>query len=181
MGRGKPARAAHHHSRIAAAYNLDRWTLNDWLRGGATRHNMEVTATIPHVDYLVLGDDPHLTANECTSCGARFFDRRNACANCFANDFVRVRIASEGEVRAFTIVTFAATGVPVPFVAAVVDCGGTSVRGNLVNVEASPEHVHLGMKVRLVTTSLGTDLHGVEAIGFGFEPTPQSTPFGDPS
>ena len=35
---------------------------------------------IPLVDYLVLGDEPHLVANECTSCGARFFDRRNACA-----------------------------------------------------------------------------------------------------
>ena len=137
----------------------------------------EMTATIPLVDYLVLGDDPHLTANECTSCGARFFDRRNACASCFASNFVRVRISSEGVVRAFTIVTFAAPGVPVPFVAAVIDCDGTSVRTNLVNVEATPEHVHLGMKVRLVTTSLGTDLNGVEAIGFAFEPNSQ----GDPS
>ena len=40
---------------------------------------------IPLVDYLVLGDDPHLVANECTSCGARFFDRRNACADCEAH------------------------------------------------------------------------------------------------
>ena len=36
---------------------------------------------VPLVDYLVLGDDPHLVANECTACGARFFDRRNACAS----------------------------------------------------------------------------------------------------
>jgi len=36
-------------------------------------------AQIPFVDYLVLDDgDPHLVANECTGCGARFFDRRNA-------------------------------------------------------------------------------------------------------
>ena len=33
---------------------------------------------IPLVDYLVLGDRPHLVANQCTACGARFFDRRNA-------------------------------------------------------------------------------------------------------
>jgi uncharacterized protein len=132
--------------------------------------------TIPHVDYLVLGDDPHLIANECTSCGARFFDRRNACASCFAAEFQSVRISSDGEVRSFTIVTFAAPGVPVPFVAAVVDCDGTSVRGNLVNVEPTPEHVSLGMKVRFCLTSLGTDSHGVEAVGYGFEPfTPTST------
>ncbi|GAC1478084.1 MAG: hypothetical protein NVS1B12_14140 [Acidimicrobiales bacterium] len=35
---------------------------------------------IPMVDYLVLGDDPHLVTNECTACGARLFDRRIACA-----------------------------------------------------------------------------------------------------
>jgi uncharacterized OB-fold protein len=58
----------------------------------------------------------------------------------------------------------------VPFVAAVVDCHGTSVRGNLINIEPSPEHVKLGMKVRLATYSLGADDNGVEAIGFGFEP-----------
>ena len=30
---------------------------------------------IPLVDYLRLGQRPHLRANECTNCGARFFDR----------------------------------------------------------------------------------------------------------
>src|SRR3984957_14775233 len=106
---------------------------------------------VPLVDYLVLGDAPHLVANQCTACGARFFDRRNACANCGKTEFEKVDIATTGEVRAFTIVTFAAPGVPVPYVAAVVDCEGTSVRANLVNVDPDPEHVSLGMKVRLAT------------------------------
>jgi uncharacterized OB-fold protein len=129
-----------------------------------------VTDQITLVDYLELGDDPHLVANQCRACGARFFDRRNACASCGKTEFDRVRVAGEGEVRAFTIVSFAAPGVPVPFVAALVDCDGTSVRGNLINVEADPEHVSLGMKVRLATYSVGTDSRGTEAIGFGFEP-----------
>ena len=125
---------------------------------------------IPFVDYLVLGDHPHLVANECTACGARFFDRRNACAGCSGTEFRKVDVATTGEITSFTIVTFAAPGVPVPFVSAIVDCGGTSVRANLINVEPSPEHVSLGMKVRLATYSLGTDDNGTEAIGFGFEP-----------
>jgi len=125
---------------------------------------------VPLVEYLVLSPEPHLVVNECISCGARFFDRRNACASCFATDFRSVDISTTGEVRSFTIVTFASPGVPVPFVAAIVDCGGTSVRTNLINVEPTPEKVHLGMKVRLATFSLGDDDHGVEAIGFGFEP-----------
>jgi uncharacterized OB-fold protein len=73
-------------------------------------------------------------------------------------------------VRAFTIVSMAAPGIPVPFVAAVVDCGGTSVRANLIDVPPDPEHVTLGMKVRLATYSMGTDDNGTEAVGFGFRP-----------
>jgi uncharacterized OB-fold protein len=129
-----------------------------------------MTEQIPLVDYLVLGDAPHLVANECTSCGARYFDRRNACAGCFGTGFRKVDVAAEGEVRSFTIVTFAAPGVPVPFTAAIVDCAGTSVRGNVINTPADPAHITLGMKVRLATYSLGTDDDGVEAIGYGFEP-----------
>ena len=41
---------------------------------------------IPLVDYLMLGDEPHLVANECTGCGARYFDRRNA----WVEGFLRV-------------------------------------------------------------------------------------------
>jgi len=129
-----------------------------------------VSDQIPFVNYLVLGDDPHLVANECTSCGARFFDRRNACASCSETDFKLADIPTQGEVRAFTIVAFAAPGIEVPFVSAIVDCGGTSVRTNIVNVEASPEHVKLGMPVKLTTFSIGKDDEGVEAINFGFEP-----------
>ncbi len=129
-----------------------------------------MTATIPLVDYLVLGDQPHLEAHECEACGARFFDRRNACAHCSGTTFRPAAIPTEGEVRAFTIVAFAAPGIDVPYVAAVVDCAGTSVRANLINVAPDPEHVHLGMKVRLATYPVGADSDGTEAIGFGFEP-----------
>ena len=122
------------------------------------------------VDYLVLGDEPHLVANECTACGAKFFDRRNACASCSGTEFRTIDVPTEGTLRTYTIVAFAAPGIPTPFVAGVVDCGGTSVRGNVVNLEPDPEHVQLGMKVRLTTFPIGTDSAGTEAIGFGFEP-----------
>jgi uncharacterized OB-fold protein len=122
------------------------------------------------VDYLVLGDNPHLVANECTNCGARFFDRRNACAACSGTEFRNVDVATDGELRAFTIVSMAAPGIPVPFVAGVIDCDGTSVRANVVNTPPDPEHVNLGMKVRLTTVPVGTDSEGTEAVGFGFEP-----------
>jgi uncharacterized protein len=126
---------------------------------------------LPVVDYLKIDDGaPHLVAHECTSCGARYFDRRNACAACPGTTFKTVPVATDGVLRAYTIVAFAAPGIQVPFVAGVVDCGGTSVRANVINCPPDPDHVTLGMKVRLATYSMGTDANGTEAIGFGFEP-----------
>jgi uncharacterized OB-fold protein len=129
-----------------------------------------VAKQIAFVEYLRLGPPPRLVAHECDSCSARFFDRRNACAACGGIGFHDVELEPTGEVRAFTIVSMAAPGIPVPYVAAVVDCGGTSVRANLINVPADPDHVWLGMKVRLATTVIGVDAEGTEAVGFGFEP-----------
>jgi uncharacterized OB-fold protein len=126
--------------------------------------------SVPIISALALEPEPHLVANECTACGARFFGRRKACASCFGEEFRQADVPTEGEVVAFTIVSFAAPGIPAPYVAATVDCGGTRVQANLVEVEASPEHVHVGQKVRLATYSLGQDTHGTEAIGFGFTP-----------
>ncbi len=125
---------------------------------------------IPLVDYLRLDGVPHLVAQECTACQARYFGRRNACASCFATDFREVDIATEGELRTFTIVSFAAPGIDVPYVAGVVDCDGTSVSTNIINVDPTPDAVRTGMTVRLATYSLGTDTAGTEAIGFGYEP-----------
>ena len=131
---------------------------------------MSNATVVPLVDYLILGDAPFLEVNECTACKAHFFDRRNACANCSGTEFTKVAIPNDGELISFTIVTFAAPGVQVPFVSGLINCGGTSVRANLVNVEADPEHVTLGMKVKLTTFSMGADSAGTEAIGFGYEP-----------
>jgi uncharacterized OB-fold protein len=131
---------------------------------------MTVSERVPIVEYLALEPEPHLVAHECTGCGARFFDRRNACASCSGTEFRTVDIATEGELTTFTIVAFAAPGIEVPFVAGVVDCDGTSVRANVVNTEPDPEHVRTGMKVRLTTYVVGADSEGTEAIGFGFEP-----------
>jgi uncharacterized protein len=128
------------------------------------------TAQIPLVSYLALEPEPHLVATACKSCGAKFFDRRNACASCEGTDFSPVSIPTTGELKAYTIVSMAAPGIPVPFVAGVIDCEGTSVRGNIINTEPDPDHVQLGMKVKLATYTIGTDDNGTEAVGFGFEP-----------
>lgn len=132
-------------------------------------------AKVPVVDCLALAPRPHLVVQQCVECGARFFDRRVGCASCSGQEFEADDVATTGKVRSFTIVAFGPPGVEVPYVAALVDCAGTTVRANLVDVPADPGHVQLGMRVALTTYSLGTDSAGDEAIGFGFAPATQPT------
>ena len=132
-------------------------------------------ASIPLVDYLCLDDPPYLVVRECTACGARFFDRRNACAACFATEFKAAPVPRQGVVQTFTVVGVAAPGIKVPFVAAVVQCGDISVRSNLVNIPPDPSHIRLGMRVRLTTFELGRDGAGTSVIAFAFEPLEASS------
>ena len=126
---------------------------------------------ISMVEYLKLGDDPHLVANVCDACGVSYFDRRNACAACGAREFSARRLSNTGWVRTFTIVHRAARGVPAPYVSAVVDLdGGGRVKSNIINIEPLPANVSLGMRVRLATYVTATDDDGNEAVAFGYEP-----------
>jgi uncharacterized OB-fold protein len=132
---------------------------------------------IPVVDYLVLDEgEPHLVAWEAADSGALYFDRRNADAKGGGTEFRRRRLADTGTVRSFTIVHRAVPGIPVPYTSAIIDLdGGGSVKANVVNVPADPEHVALGMRVRLTTFPAGTDDEGTEAVAFGYEPTEEQT------
>ena len=128
----------------------------------------EVPSHLPIVDYLVLGDEPHLLANQCADCGARYFDRRNACAKCGTTDFASVRVADEAVLRSFSIVHRAAPGIPVPYVSAIVQTDdGTSVRANVVGLD-DPMKAELGMRLRLTTYGCGTDDNGTECVAFGY-------------
>lgn len=126
--------------------------------------------SIPIVNYLVLEPQPHLVAQECTACKAKFFGRHNACPKCFGVTFAEFEVPTTGVLKTFTIVHHDAKGVPVPYCAAIIDCGGMTVSGNIIGVDPDPEIITRGMQVQLKTYSLGTDAEGVEAIGFGFEP-----------
>ena len=112
---------------------------------------------LPYVGYLELGSDPHLVAQECTSCGALFLDRRNACASCGAAGFTARPLSGDGTVRAFTIVHRATPDVKVPYISAIVDLdGGGVVKANLVGIEPEPEQVQLGMRVTMTTFGVVT-------------------------
>ncbi|HJL77653.1 MAG TPA: OB-fold domain-containing protein [Acidimicrobiales bacterium] len=125
---------------------------------------------VPIVGYLQLGDDPHLRANECTGCGARYFDRRNACAKCGGTGFTEARVGGAAVLKAFSVVHNAAPGIPVPYVSAIVETtDGTSVRSNVVGLD-DPMKAELGMQVELTTYVCGTDDDGTECVAFGYAP-----------
>jgi uncharacterized OB-fold protein len=131
----------------------------------------KVAPQVPLVDYLHLGQRPHLSANECRNCGARFFDRRNACASCGTREFKKARVRNGATLKAFTIVHRAAPGIPAPYVSAIVESDdGTTVRSNVVNCDPTPDAITLGMKLKLTTYPIGTDDDGTEAVAFGYQP-----------
>jgi uncharacterized OB-fold protein len=75
-------------------------------------------------------------------------------------------------IRSFAVVHQAAQGVKVPYISAQIDLDGTgTVASNIVNVDADPAAVRLGMKVRMTTYIAGVDDLGTNAIAFGYEPT----------
>ena len=157
----------------------------DPTAGGAAKHDTDVTHVnrrtnvrqmgetkqMSVVDYLVLGDEPHLEANACTSCGALFFDRRNACAKCGKQSFEKRALSNNGIVRSYTIIHRAAPNVAVPYVSSVIELdGGGVVKGNLLEAGTDPEKIELGMKVKMTTFGCGVDEEGTEAVAFGFVP-----------
>lgn len=125
---------------------------------------------IPLVDYLVLGDQPHLRAHCCTTCKALYFDRRNACASCGATSFTWRSLSTTGRVRAYTIVNRASPSVKTPYVSAIVDLNdGGTVKANLVDVAADPADIEAIRDVELTTWVVDTDDDDQQAVAFGFK------------
>lgn len=136
------------------------------------------------VPFLEIEDgEPYLKGVKCGKCGAHYLGARMACSKCFNTEsFEDVKLSREGEVWVYTIVHQSFPGADVPFVAAIVDLPEkVSVRCNIRNVQADPQHVKFGMKVRMNTGSVPhqakdgsigvrKDKEGNEIVAFWFEP-----------
>jgi uncharacterized OB-fold protein len=112
----------------------------------------EPSGPLPVVPYLKLGGPgPHLEGLACKACHKVFVDVRRHCAACGARDAMEPKaLGTRGTLHAFTVIQRSFPGVPVPYVSAIVDMeSGATLKGNLVGVEASPEKVKPGLKVRV--------------------------------
>lgn len=122
----------------------------------------------PATSYTKVRDDgtAYLEGSKCRACGARFVGARENCAHCGARGFMESYSLSEhGRLYNYTIVYRSYPGISVPFVSAVVDLDdGTSVKGNLLDVEPDAQALSFGMRVRMIFR--GAETASADALGY---------------
>src|SRR5438128_1839881 len=128
----------------------------------------------PIVPFLRLPADgePYLAGQRCTACGAVFLGRRLACGRCTARGpFEEIRLSRTGKLWVYSIVHQSSPGVPVPYVAAIVDLPeGVSVRCSLIDVPPDPAALSFGMPVEMTTGVSQQDREGNDVVAFYFRP-----------
>jgi uncharacterized OB-fold protein len=114
---------------------------------------------IAAVPYVVLEDsgDRYLVGSRCCRCGATFLGQRLACAACGSGGSIsRIRLADTGRIRVCSVVSRSYPGVPVPFIAAVVQIdGGGVVRGTLRDATTERPGPAIGTPVRICIEDTG--------------------------
>ena len=130
---------------------------------------------LPVVPFLKIPDsgDPYLEGQRCDDCGAIFLGERSTCSNCGAREKIKPhRLANTGVLYVYSIVHRSFPGVEVPFVSAVVDLdNGGTVKGNLINIEPTPEKIRMGMPVEVVyQVAPAKDREGNEYLSYYFQP-----------
>lgn len=118
-----------------------------------------LSAPIAAAPYIVIENsgDHYLVGSRCGRCGATLLGERPACAACGMRDSMsRIRLADTGRIRTCSVVSRSYPGVPVPFIAAVVQIdGGGVVRGTLHG--AIPEYpgTEIGRPVQICIEDTG--------------------------
>jgi len=130
----------------------------------------------PIVPYLRLpeapGEKAHLVGNKCKGCGLLYLGKRLVCGKCFSRELEEVPLSNEGELYVFSVVHQTAPGIPVPYIAAIVDLDdGVSVRANVEGLDPNkPDKSWFGTRVEMYTEKVRTDREGNDVIAFKFRP-----------
>ena len=132
---------------------------------------------LPVVEYLKVpdGGEPFLEGHRCKNCGAVFLGARHNCSKCGArNQMETIKLSNKGSLYSYSIVHRSFPGIDVPYVSAIVDLeGGGTIKGNLINIEPTPEAVQFGMPLNVVFgDALGRkDSDGNNYLSYFFEPS----------
>jgi uncharacterized protein len=118
-----------------------------------------LSAPIAAAPYIVIqgSGDHYLVGSRCGRCGVTLLGERLSCAACGMGDSMsRVRLANTGLIRTCSVVSRSYPGIPVPFVAAVVqiDDGGI-VRGTLRGAIPENPVTEIGRRVRICIEDTG--------------------------
>lgn len=130
----------------------------------------------PIVPFLRLPERPeerpYLVGSKCRQCGTVYLGSRMACSRCFSTEpMEEVKLSDKGELHVFSIVHQSGPGIPVPYIAAIVDLPeGVSVRCNIEGVEPDPKHLAFGMPVEMFTEVVRQDREGNDIVAFKFRP-----------
>ncbi len=133
-------------------------------------------APLPVVPYLKIpaAGDPYLEGHQCSSCNTIFLGERQVCSKCAARDQMEtIKLAQTGTLYSYSIVFRSFPGIDVPYISAIVDLDdGTTIKGNLINVEPDPEQIQFGMPVEVVfDDALGRkDNDGNSYLAYFFQP-----------
>ncbi len=140
----------------------------------------------PIIPYLHLPtsatEKPYLVGQKCKSCEAVYLGSdRIGCSKCTTADSLEeVQLSDRGTLWVYSIVHQSVPGVPVPYVAAIVDLPeGVSVRCNVIDIEPDPAKIQFGMPVEMITRKVRErkekNSEGVEEtidiIAFFFKPS----------
>jgi uncharacterized OB-fold protein len=91
----------------------------------------------------------------CRGCGKCHFYPRAICPFCWSNDLEWIKASGKGTLHAFSIPQRPVLGIPVPFVAAIVELEeGPRIATNIVGVEPDPKNLRCDMEVEVVFEDL---------------------------
>ena len=103
-----------------------------------------------------------LWLRHCRACDKAYFYPRDICPECFSRDTDWIQSSGRGVLHTFCIVHRGPTPAfrdKVPYVVAVVELdSGARMPTNLVEVEADPEHVKIGMAVEVTFEDLDDNI-----------------------
>ena len=103
-----------------------------------------------------------LWLRHCKACDNTYFYPRDICPGCFSRDTDWVQSSGRGTLHAFAIVhrgPVPAFRDRVPYVTALVDLEGSArMPTNLVQVEADPANIKIGMALEVVFEDLNDDI-----------------------
>ena len=123
--------------------------------------------------------EAHLEGQRCAKCQVTYVGDRptvagmTICGACGARgSLTSVKLSNTGKLYNWTVVERSFPGAKVPFISAIVDLdGGGSWRGNLIDVDPTPDAIKFDMPVKVVYGDAGSqDKDGASYLAYFFAP-----------